>query len=804
MSQDPHPIRTFFAELKRRHVFKVAAVYGATAFVVIEAADLVFPRLGLPEWTITLVVALALLGFPIALVLAWALEVTPEGVRKTPPAAADELKEIVARPRSQRWPAGLFAAAALVLLLAGTWFTLGRGPTTAADDGSATPAAVGSAVAVLPFDVQASPAFEYLREGMVSLLSTKLDGAGDLRSINPGTLLRFTDSEGATSSDPRAAREVADRFGAGYFVLGDLVEAGGRMQLAAALYDRADISSPVGQGAVEGDVDRLFELVDELAARLLSGLSGGPAARVRRIAAVTTSSIPALKAFFEGEELFRRAQFGAAVEAFRRAVEADSTFALAWYRLSLSAEWDLQDDLAREAAEKAVRYDEHLAERDRRLLEAFRVRRRGANREAEQAYRSILGTYPDEMEAWLDLGEVLFHAGPLHGRSFTASREALAKVLSFDPNHSTALIHLSRVAAYEDDLVALDSLVTRFMRLNPAPSRILELEALRAFAGGDSALIEATMTRVERAEDPGVALAVWAVGVYARNVEGAERLASILTAEHRSPEARRLGHVWLAHTKLAAGKWEGAQAELDRLAELDEGTALEYRTLLSNIPFVPADEGELENLAARLRRLDPASVAVSDNPSVTFTVHDRLHPLIRLYLLGLTNARLGRASEAEDYAAQMSDVEMPLIAGSLNHDLALSVRAHVMLAGGDEAAALRTLEEAKMETWYGQTLASPLYCKVYERFARAELLFALDRGDEALRWYANLVETSVFELPYLAIAHLRRAEIHDGRGELEQAAEHYASFIELWRDADPSLQPYVASARERLDAISGG
>jgi tetratricopeptide (TPR) repeat protein len=652
--------------------------------------------------------------------------------------------------------------------------------------------------------VQASPTFEYLREGMVSLLSTKLDGAGELRSINPGTLLRFTEGQTWAAGDPAGAREVADRFGASYFVLGDLVEAGGSIQLAAELYDRADISRPLGRGAVEGDADRLFELVDELAASLLSEMSGGPAARVRRIAAVTTSSLPALKAFLEGEELFRRAQFAAAVEAFRRAVEEDSTFALAWYRLSLSAEWNLQDDLAREAAEQAVRYDDRLAERDRRLLEAFLVRRRGANREAERAYRSILGTYPDEMEAWLDLGEVLFHAGPLHGRSFTASREALAKVLAFDPNHSTALIHLSRLAAYEGNVVELDSLVARFMRLNPEPERTLELEALRAFAHADSALIAETTARVERAEDPGVALAVWAVGVYARDVKGAERLASVLTQEHRSPEARRLGYAWLAHTKLAAGRWEEAQAQLDRLAELDPGTALEYRALLSNIPFVPVEEGGLDELAAELQRLDPTSVAVSDNPSVTFTAHDRLHPLIRLYLLGLTSAHIGRASEAERFASQMSQVELPRIAGSLDEDLARSVQAQRMIAEGSEAAALSALEQAKMETWYGQTLASPLYCKVNERFARAELLRALGRTDEALEWYANLVETSVFELPYLAIAHLRRAEIYEARGDLDLAAEHYSRFIELWNDADPKLQPGVASARERLAAIAGG
>jgi len=91
-----------FAEFKRRSVFRVAAMYGATAFVVIEAADLIFPRIPLPEWTVTLVVWLALLGFPAALVLAWAYERTPEGVRQTDPAESAELDAIVAEPARRR------------------------------------------------------------------------------------------------------------------------------------------------------------------------------------------------------------------------------------------------------------------------------------------------------------------------------------------------------------------------------------------------------------------------------------------------------------------------------------------------------------------------------------------------------------------------------------------------------------------------------------------------------------------------------------------------------------------------------
>ena len=101
----------FFAEMKRRKVFKVAAVYGATAFVLLQVADLLQEALELPGSFMPFILAVTLLGFPIALLLAWAFEVTPEGVQRTGAPIAGEIERMVAAPVSQRWPAGLMALA---------------------------------------------------------------------------------------------------------------------------------------------------------------------------------------------------------------------------------------------------------------------------------------------------------------------------------------------------------------------------------------------------------------------------------------------------------------------------------------------------------------------------------------------------------------------------------------------------------------------------------------------------------------------------------------------------------------------
>ena len=147
----------FLVNLKHRGVFRAAALYGTAAFVTIEASDLVLPRLAVPEWTVTLVVWVALMGFPIALVLAWTYEKTPEGLRATDPAETTELDAIAAQSARRRWPAGLAALVGIVLLGLAAWWTLTRtGPGAQTYD----------SIAVLPFaDLSGDSNDQYFSDG---------------------------------------------------------------------------------------------------------------------------------------------------------------------------------------------------------------------------------------------------------------------------------------------------------------------------------------------------------------------------------------------------------------------------------------------------------------------------------------------------------------------------------------------------------------------------------------------------------------------------------------------------------------
>ena len=115
----PHPnkIVRFFQELRRRRVIKTLAMYGATAFILMEAADIMLPRLGLPEWTVTLVIVLLFAGLPVALILSWIFDVTPEGIQKTHTVKEEEQQSDAGYPTNRKKGFTLSHAIIAVLLV---------------------------------------------------------------------------------------------------------------------------------------------------------------------------------------------------------------------------------------------------------------------------------------------------------------------------------------------------------------------------------------------------------------------------------------------------------------------------------------------------------------------------------------------------------------------------------------------------------------------------------------------------------------------------------------------------------------
>ena len=294
---------------------------------------------------------------------------------------SDSPVRLAARPRLASFAR---IALAVVVVSGLTGLAVTRSHTSASSDAS-----IANRVAVFPFTVRSRLTQSgYLRDGVATLLGLALDGAGRLRIVDPNAAL----SASSPTVDLEAARRVATTLGAGQFVLGEIEESGARLNITATLYDIQGRTQV--RATATGDEGRLFDLVDSLARRLAVSAMTDSTARLASAAATSTRSLAAFKAFLAGEASMHAGHYREAASALQDAVAADSSFGLAYYRLSLVREWtdgEISSDSANALAEH---FSSHLPDRDRKLLAARRafVRQDGAN--GERLVRGVLATYP--------------------------------------------------------------------------------------------------------------------------------------------------------------------------------------------------------------------------------------------------------------------------------------------------------------------------------------------------------------------------------------------------------------------------
>lgn len=695
--------------------------------------------------------------------------------------------------RARRWRAAIGAGLALPLLaLAG--FALARERESASRPGP-------HVVAILPFTVRGSADVAYLREGMVDLLSTSLDGAGALRTVDPRALLAATPRATDGVLDPSAGRDVARQFGAGLFVLGNAVAAGDRLRITAALYEDGDTQRALTHATVEGTASRLFDLVDELTKQLLASHPERASDALAGLAALTTTSLPALKAYLQGVTHYRAGRYAAAVDAFGDAVTRDTTFSLAYYQYSNALLWQGVGgwDSVAATARQAVRHDERLTQRARLLVEAYHAFRVGDFDGAERLYRFLVARYPDDVEAWYQLGDVQFHGNAVRGRSVTEARPAFERVLALEPRHRGALVHLLRIALFEGRGAAVDSLVARALPETP-PFGHPELVLLRAFAVGDAAARERAIAALDDADDEQVRMAGVRVALFAHDLAAAERITRILVRRSGAREFRAVGHLNLAYLALARGRRREADVHLDSVAVTAPAIAREARALHFVLPLLPVARTELAAMRDSLLRW-PAAVPHTGFPM--WAVYNDLHPQLRRYLLARLELELGDARAALEHAAQAADARGASDARAMGAAILASIRSRALGSDGAREQAIAALESGRLVANEG-LIDAPFGNQASERFWRAELLRELRRDAEALRWYSTFGEMTMDQVVFFAPAALRMAEIEERRGNAAAATRHYRRFIQLWSEGDADLQPLVSAARQRAVALEVG
>jgi tetratricopeptide (TPR) repeat protein len=327
-----------------------------------------------------------------------------------------------------------------------------------------------SALVVLPFRVTGDSALSYLREGMVDLLAARLTGEGGLRAVDTRTVHNaWRRSYGERSADLPADSAVrfARGLGAGSVLLGDVIGGAGGLVVNASVLD-ADART-VGRASAQGSHGSLPDLVDRLVGQLLSTSAREDP---QRLAALTSTSLPALRAYLEGQAAYRRGRYEEALLRFNHALEYDSTFALAGLGLAFAGGWTSgAESLRARGFDVAWRHRERLSERDRALLVANvgpEYPRPSSVRQLIDATERALAMSPDRVELWYELGDRYFHFGKVIGseRWDAQAESALRRALELEPEFGPALHHLVALHALRNEPDELRRVVAAYLSVD--------------------------------------------------------------------------------------------------------------------------------------------------------------------------------------------------------------------------------------------------------------------------------------------------------------------------------------------------
>ena len=343
----------------------------------------------------------------------------------------------------------------------------------------AAPAAVDSdAVVVLPFRVDgADTSVARYRIGMLDLLHASLNGEGGPRAMSPATVLsawrRVVNSEREDLPDDQAL-DLAGRLGAGRLLTGSIVVVPGRLRLLASLL-RTDDGARI-EAQAEGPPDSVLAVVDRLVGELLVRSKTGTARPDLR--SLTTTSLPALRAFLDGQVAYRGARYLDAVRHFESALELDSTFALAAVGYFKAVGWGAPGDQARGIR---IAWDnrERLGPRDRALLDNYtgpRYPAQNFSRSNIQSAERLVQLAPEDAEAHQEYGDALYHFGDQvdYPDPWPVARRAFERAVALDSGFAAPLDHLIQITAATGDTAGLRrffALRARLVAKGAAPLR---------------------------------------------------------------------------------------------------------------------------------------------------------------------------------------------------------------------------------------------------------------------------------------------------------------------------------------------
>ena len=439
----------FFEEVKRRKVYRVAAAYVIAAGGIIQLASATFPAWELPNWSLRLVILLLLVGFPIALILAWAFDITPQGIRATPDTPV---------PRTRRRRNIIMLIATGVVISAATGFFLL--PRVAAHK-------VDKSIAVLPFEnLSDEKENAYFADGIQDDVLTNLSKISDLRVISRTSVMQYR-------GRPTNLREIGKALGVSNILEGSVRRSGNRVRLNVQLID-ANTDEHVWANDYDRDVTDVFAIQSDLAREIANALQAklSPAEK-SQMTQKPTENGEAYLAFVQAHDLSCAMEdltkLKQSEQLYQRAIELDPNFALALARYSQLESWmvrthDASSDhreKARALAERALQLQPDLPEAHLALGSSYYYgdnNYEAALKEFEIAQRAL----PNESEVYLAIGAIQRRQG-----KWAKSTANLEKAVSLNPKDSWPLQNLAFNYQMLRNFDAANKTIDRALQIDP-------------------------------------------------------------------------------------------------------------------------------------------------------------------------------------------------------------------------------------------------------------------------------------------------------------------------------------------------
>jgi TolB-like protein/Flp pilus assembly protein TadD len=486
----------FFEELQRRKVYRVAAAYIIAAGFIIQISSAVFPAWELPNWAFRLVVVLLLIGFPIALVLAWAYDVTPQGIHTTPAPTT--------RGSHRRRNLIMLIGIGLIISAGAGLFLLPR----------ASARKLEKSIAVLPFqNLSDEKENAYFADGIQDDILTNLSKIGDLKVISRTSVMSYR------GDGVRNAREIGKALGVATLLEGSVRRAGNRVRVSVQLIN-ADNDQHIWAEDYDRDLTDVFAIQTDLAQKIASSLQAKLSPDEKeRLDRRPTQNSDAYLLYIQAHDYANKMELAhtgslKAVPLFEQAIKLDPNFALAFAELSIVESWlyhsadprPLRRDKARLNANEALRLQPDLPEGHLALGFSYYYGDRNYDRalkEMEIAKRGL----PNEAQAYMAIGAIQRRQG-----KWTESTANLEKAATLDPKNVTILDNLALNYIALRDFDAADKTLDRALAAAPQAFAPVGFKAYVAvLSKGDLILAKKQLSSIATDSDPNgmVAFAQW-------------------------------------------------------------------------------------------------------------------------------------------------------------------------------------------------------------------------------------------------------------------------------------------------------